>query len=220
MDILEKIDKLLASKKNRHSFFQLKHFAIGKELTHQGRLRACIVELETRKEGLESLALEIAEQKDLLRLDELEMSELAKKEKEIVGKTEKEKCEINIRRLQRKIDSKNKKIDELRNKLIGYKEEATFILTIFEQLNKIEKIKDWDDPDVQLEYWNAKFWEELNTRFLIGLPVDTELIRCVSALPNSAPAKKQLVNMLEANAKKLNIAKEKQDSNLDKKKDT
>ena len=57
---------------NRHSYFQLKHFIIGKEYTNQSRMWCCVRELQARKETLLALEDQIAEfedDKELLQID-------------------------------------------------------------------------------------------------------------------------------------------------------
>lgn len=202
MSILQKIDEVVKDNlKNRHSYFQLKHFVIGKELTNQGRIHACICEMSARKSSMEALILEIEETKDLVDLIEIDIEELKNKEDE--NDYNKKRNKIKLKQLERKKLSKQNRLSELQEKIKGFHEEAIYFYNAYEQMCKIEEPKDWDDPGVQKEYWNAKFLEELNSRFLLGLPIDTELVRSMSALPEDSSAKVQLIKFLEDKSKKL-----------------
>lgn len=43
----------------RHSYFQLKHFVVGKEPTNQSKMWRCLTELKTRKDTIEAIKEEI-----------------------------------------------------------------------------------------------------------------------------------------------------------------
>ena len=61
---------------NRHSFFQLKYFLLGKEPTHQSRLWQCLREIDARKDSWESILLEIDDVKDDLKIFDLSLERL------------------------------------------------------------------------------------------------------------------------------------------------
>ena len=69
-DIMEEMRDLLSQQEisQRHSYFQLKYFLIGKEPTYQSKMWQCLRELRNRVESLDNMSLEIDELKD--KIDE------------------------------------------------------------------------------------------------------------------------------------------------------
>ena len=65
-DIMEEMRDLLSQQEisQRHSYFQLKYFLIGKEPTYQSKMWQCLRELRNRVESLDNMSLEIDELKD------------------------------------------------------------------------------------------------------------------------------------------------------------
>ena len=64
-EIKEKISELLKNEVvSRHSYFQLKYFLIGKEPTNQAKMWQCLRELKARQEILNSVDLQLEEEKD------------------------------------------------------------------------------------------------------------------------------------------------------------
>ena len=61
---------------DRHSFFQLKYFVVGKEPTMQAKMWRCLTELKTRKEAIDIINLEIEETKDTIELLNIEEKRL------------------------------------------------------------------------------------------------------------------------------------------------
>ena len=61
MELIEKAKEITnnADLKERHSFFQLNHFIIGKEPTVQAKLWQCIREITARIENIESYKEEL-----------------------------------------------------------------------------------------------------------------------------------------------------------------
>jgi len=69
-EIMERINKILENElSERHSYFQLKYFVIGKEPTLQGKMWQCIRELRSRKDSLDSTEIqnhELNDKKELI----------------------------------------------------------------------------------------------------------------------------------------------------------
>jgi chromosome segregation ATPase len=99
--------------------------------------------------------------------------------------------------VDRKIDSNIEQIEFLKSKIDSYEKEIKFLKELFDQINERVPLKPWDDYNVQLEYWNAKMTQEINTRAIMGLPADLETIKLIAALPDQMPIKKQLLSHIE-----------------------
>tara|TARA_Y100000034_G_scaffold132113_1_gene194339 strand:+ start:7232 stop:7909 length:678 start_codon:yes stop_codon:yes gene_type:complete len=188
----------------RHSLFQLKYFVIGKEPTLQGKLWQCLREIKTRQEALETMNLEIVDAKDSLELMELDIEKtkmgLAQFEEEDLTPEKRldlKIVEINLRKAVRRKEILEKQLATIEDKIKYKKEEIAFFEEAFESLEKIEKVKDFDDPKAQTQYWSEKLAHDLNLRALMRAPMDMELIKTVLALPDNAPIKLQTVNMIE-----------------------
>ncbi len=174
------LEQIIKNSCERHTFFQLNFFILGKEPTHQAKMKKCVDELKIRKKSVDAMLLEIDELNDKNEL--LEITET--------------KNEIEKRMKQRRILNNNRQIDNLLESMKSQKEEIDFFLEAFNKLSEKEAMKPWDDMEVQLEYWNAKLTEEINTRLSAGLPIDTETMRTILALPNDLPIKKQITSMI------------------------
>lgn len=202
-ELFKNIDKVLEkAPENRHSYYQLKYFVIGKEPTIQAQLWQCLRELQSRKETIESLELQIEDTKDEIELMKLDyekfyaddevvyqnskLNSLCKREKEIKG-----------RRLKRKEESLKKNIDRLQQKLNFTIQEARFFYQAFEALEKVETLKDYDDFDAQTEFWEAKISEEINLRALMHQPIPTEVLKTALSLHDGSGVKKEMVKFLE-----------------------
>jgi hypothetical protein len=191
-DILEKVDL-----KDRHSFFQLNNFIIGKEPTLQAKLWQCAREINARVESYDSLKEEIENTFENFEILEIKIF----KGKKI---TEKQSCpykkrilEIKIKKLERNFSKKDSIIKKLNKKLSMVEEELNFFIRTFSEIEKVEKIKKFDDVHVQNEYWSAKLGADLNLRFLLNLPTDLELCKTILALPDSCNVKAQLLHALK-----------------------
>jgi hypothetical protein len=180
---------------DRPSLFQMQCFILQKEPTVQGKLHQCLLELKSRKDTLTALELEIEEQTDRLeiteiatlrRINALPNDELGEREKVIIlRQNERQKTAI-INHLD-KISHKKKMIEE----------ECQFWVSAFYQLSKREALKQWDDPDVQKEYWNEKLRQEVNLRLLVRQLPDIETMRSVLCLHDDSPLKKKTIEMLQ-----------------------
>lgn len=183
------LDKVLEkAPENRHSYFQLQHFVIGKEPTRQAQMWQCLREMQSRKESIDNINLEIEEAKDALEIIDIEI-----KEADFPSKYK----EVKLRQLERKNRILSKTINNLQNKLKFVEQEVRFLLNLFETINKEEKLKDYDDLEAQKELWNAKITEEVHLRILMQQPIDVELTKTVLALPDDMPVKQQMTNLIE-----------------------
>ena len=142
----------------RHSYFQLKYFVIGKEPTTQAKLWRCIRELESRNKSLQAIELEIGDTNDDIELLHIEIKDLLGNQ----FKQDENKKQILTRKNERKTKALVEKLKDLKNKKRYIEEEASFFVQAFESLEKIEKIKPFDDLDAQTEYWNKKLKHQLN----------------------------------------------------------
>jgi hypothetical protein len=202
---------------NRHSYFQLKHFVLGKEPTVQAKLWQCLRELEARRDTLEAIELELAESQDRLELIDIAMARerLNTSETSSFGINnpaesvlmEKEKA-IRIRQLARQREALEKSMWKIQRKRTWTEQEARFFVQSFEALEKIEPLKDFDDLDAQKQYWNEKFTQQVNLKMLLQQSLDTELVQTVLALPEDCPIKKQTVTTIEHIQKQMIEMKE------------
>lgn len=191
-ELQEKIQNLMKNQVvDRHSYFQLKYFVIGKEPTIQAKLWRCIRELEARNKSLQAIELEIEETND-----DIELLHIKEKEDVAYG-SNKEIAKILTRKQERKTRALVDKLEDLKSKKRYIEEEATFFIQAFESLEKKEKIKPFDDLDAQTEYWNEKLKQELNLKMILRHPFDTELTKTILALDDKMPVKQLMCNVLE-----------------------
>lgn len=197
----EEISKILEkSPAERHSYFQLRYFLIGKEPTHQGKMWQCLRELKARKESLDSLILEYEDQKDKLELLEIEECLLNFNQNdendEIIKKLKSKENQIKLRKIKRQKTAVISSLSGLLEKKKYIEEESFFFLEMFKSLEKKESLKDMDDIDAQKEYWSEKLSQKINLKMLLGGQLDTELIETVVSLPDDVQIKKQILNTL------------------------
>jgi len=191
MDIEQRISQVLKNEPvDRHSFFQLKHFVVGKEPTHQAKLWRCIKELKSRQEAIESIRLELEQNADTEKLA------VIKKHKITNTMEDGDEKNIVLRMQDRKIASLAKTHKNLTIKLKNAEEEANFFVQSFEELSKLEPLLNYDDVGAQTEYWSQKLTQEINLRMLLRQPIDTELVKTILAMDDAAPVKTQIQNML------------------------
>jgi hypothetical protein len=180
---------------DRHSYFQLKYFVVGKEPTIQAKLWRCIRELKARKESIESISAEIDQTRDNKRL--LQIGKQRQSEITANDELSKEERTINLRKIDRQIAACDKALFQLEHKLKDAEEEAAFFVKCFEELEKVEKLQSWDDEESQTEYWSQKFAQDLNLKMLLRQPLDTELVKTILSLDDRAEIKLQTQQMLE-----------------------
>lgn len=179
----------------RHTFFQLKHFVLGKELTTQAKLQKCIREVSARKRSLKSMILGLEDASDELKI--LDLKVLALEKKKPKESLDKEHLEIQKRKLGRKREMLLDSIEEMRQKIKETEEETEFFIKAFEQLEVIEPLKRHDDPDANAEFWNENFTQDLRLRLMLQKPIDLELVKCILALDAESPVRKEVVGILE-----------------------
>lgn len=179
----------------RHTFFQLKHFVLGKELTTQAKLQKCVREIDARKGSLKSMILGLEDALDEARLMEIEEEELEKKKSG--DALDNEQRAIRGRRLRRKREMLLDSIEEMRRKIRETEEETEFFIRAFEQLEQVEPLRTHDDPEANAEFWNENFMQDLRLRLMLGKPIDLELVKCILALGAESPVRKEVVGILE-----------------------
>lgn len=179
----------------RHSLYQLKHFVLGKELTTQAKLQKCIREIDARKNSMKSMILGIEETKDNLSLLEIKFLTLEKKKTK--SELDKEYKIIQKRKINRKKSALMDSIEEMQKKLEETEVEIQFFINAYQQLEKIEPLKRFDDPDINAELWNENFAQELQLRILLQKPLDLELVKCILALDKESSTRKEMVKILE-----------------------
>ena len=216
-ELFEKIDKVLENApENRHSYYQLKYFVLGKEPTTQSQLWQCLRELQSRKEIIETIKLQLEDSKDEIALLQIDQEKICAESDAIfqnakLNDLHKREKEIKTRRLKRKEDSHLNNINKLEKKLEFETQEARFFLQAFEALEKIEPLKDYDDIDAQKEFWEAKVSEEINLRILTKQPLPSELLKTALSLHEQSSVKEQVVNLLENCKTQIQLACEKED---------
>ena len=195
----------------RASYFQLKYFTIGQQVTIQAQMWQCLKELQLRKKTTDSAKMQIEEFNDDLDLLNIKREEL---ELNIEGKDiiqenlEKKKRIIFGRKLERQRKSIFNSIKELEDKIKYTEQESRYFLTCFEELNKIEPLKDFDDFETQKEYWNEKISEKIQLKLLLQQPIDLDLIETALALPDDTEVKIQInkiLNTIVNQSKQLEI---------------
>lgn len=214
-DFFEKMNKVLTkAPENRHSFYQLKYFVLGKEPTTQAQLWQCLRELQARKDTIETIKLQIEDTKDEIELLKIDHEKFYADENTIFQNNKlndivKREREIKSRRLKRKEESLVANINKLETKLQFEIQEANFFLQAFEGLEKVEKLKDFDDYDAQKELWEAKVGEEINLRILTRQPLPPDLLKTALSLHKESPIKEQVMNFLESCKTKIELECEK-----------
>jgi hypothetical protein len=209
-ELIKKMDDLLKNDVvSRHSYFQLKYFLIGKEPTNQAKMWQCLRELKLRKDNLKNLLLQIEEEKDKLELHEINIIKLNKlKDQEIDEITAKELV-VKQRQLNRAVEGVKNTIIDLQEKQRFIEEECEFFLQTYNNIEKIEPIKNFDDIDAQKEYWGTKLLEKMNLKILLENNIDIELVETVLSLPDDIPIKQQVLNKLNAlQANMINLQNE------------
>lgn len=218
LEFARKMEKMVEqAPENRHSYFQLKYFVIGKEPTLQAQMWQCLRELQARKETIDSIALEIEDVKDQLELLELRKDKQALppwntenyQGYDLDNVTEKEK-EIMLRRWERQKTSLQKTLKQLENRQKFALQEARFFMQAFESLEKVEPMKDYDDLETQQEYWNEVISQKINLKMLLQQPLDTELVQTALSLHDNASVKVQITQLLDRQQQQMAYIREKQ----------
>lgn len=192
---------------DRHSFFQLKHFVIGKEATTQGKMWQCVKEIRARKLQIEVLEREIDEANDRLELLDIQRGKKTLSLGEFLGAEKRDQYrrlalrenEVFNRQMQRQESSLKESLEQLRDKLKYTKEEAAFLVRTMNDLSRIEIMKPLDDLDAQKEYWTEKLANEVHLNLILRQPLGLELVKTVLSLHDDSSIKRQLCTMLAQN---------------------
>ncbi len=216
-ELREKIETILEKIEipERHSYFQIEKFIIGKEVTIQGQLWQIIRELKARKETVDSYIEQLENAADELELLDIKIEKHQIKRKELILEKKEDvdqvlnlnirEIEINIKKLERQKSNLNNSIENVKKKIKFTLEESRFFVSAFEELEKLEKVKSLDDREAQVEFWNEKLLEEFNLRVLLRSSLDPEFIKTIMALNDEAPVKKHVTSMLQQIQKNMII---------------
>ena len=209
-ELIKKMDDLLKNDVvSRHSYFQLKYFLIGKEPTNQAKMWQCLRELKLRKDNLKNLLLQIEEEKDKLELHEINIIKLNKLKDQEMDEIIAKELVVKQRQLNRAVEGVKNTILDLQEKQRFIEEECEFFLQTYNNIEKIEPIKNFDDIDAQKEYWGTKLLEKMNLKILLENNIDIELVETVLSLPDDIPIKQQVLNKLNAlQANMINLQNE------------
>jgi hypothetical protein len=208
----------------RHSYFQMKHFIVNKEPTHQAKLWQCLRELQSRKDSIESIIFEIEEANDNIALIDIEKEKGTASLNKIVNSYDSygqdmhtadvlsrlkdkelyvKEWEIKDRQIVRKKKIAEVNLQKLKEKQAYLEQETRFFLDCYKELNKIEPVKDFDDLEAQTQYWNERLGQEVTLRTLLQLPLDAELAKTILSLADEVPIKTKLVNSLKHVSQRL-----------------
>lgn len=213
-ELIKKINTILekANLPDRHTFFQIEKFIIGKEPTVQSQLWAIIRELQARVETVEQFEKDLKDSEDNIELFDIKIERLDIAIKEESQKNDAysdlniKEYEINIRRLLRDKQSLILAAQKVNKKLRSTLEEMGYLLAGYEKtVANYGDLKPLDDEQAQKEMWNEKLLEEFNLRLILQRPLDPEFIRTVLCLHDEAPVKRQVINLVE-NIQKQMIA--------------
>jgi hypothetical protein len=195
--LFDKVQTLLAKAEmpERHTFFQMKNFIVGKECTVQGQLWQITRELRARQDSILALHEQLEDAGDNVALLDIAVERLRSPEpkEDELGARERQ---IRIRKVERERASLERTLQTLKNKSKYLLEEMAYLFTAHETLSKISPMKPLDDVDAQKEYWNEKLTEELNLRLLLRHPLDCDFVKTILALEDTSPVKKQMVEIL------------------------
>ena len=186
-ELQEKLDKVLENApENRHSYFQIQFFIIGKEPTVQAKMWQCLRELQLRRDSIDSINLEVDEAKDNMELIDIDIQMNQDSKPKPSGY---KRFLVETRMRQRQKARLAKSVEGLKQNLKFVYQESRFFLQLLDKLQEIEPLKDYDDLDAQKDYWNHKLAEEINLRMLMHQPIDTEMAKMVLALPEDVSIK-------------------------------
>lgn len=211
-ELISKVNTILqkADAPDRHTFFQIEKFIIGKEPTAQAQLWAIIRELQARAETVKSFEKDLADAEDNLELFDIKIERLDRMIREESEK--KDSCsdlnikenEIHIRKLEREKSQLIESARKVNKKLKSILEEMNYLVGGYEKIiSQYGEMKPMDDEQAQKEMWNEKLLEDFNLRIILQRPLDPEFIKTVMCLNDDAPVKKQVVALVENIQKKM-----------------
>lgn len=179
----------------RHTFYQLKHFVLGKEVTTQAKMWKCIRELEARLGSAKSIASGIAEAEDDLKILDIRAQVLEKKKSK--SPLHREYKEVRRRKLDRRRLALEESVSDMRRRLLETEEEMRFFLGAYRQMEAIEPLRPHDDPEANASYWDQNFAQELQLRMMLQRPLDPELVKCILAMHEGSAVRRELVGILD-----------------------
>ena len=207
-DLLSQLDEVAKHEvAQRHSYFQLKYFVIGKEPTLQSKMWQCLRELKSRRDSLEAIDLEIDDTKDKLELLDISIEKM-KIDQEFLHQSNsnddmRPRCElaqrefvIKVRQAERQRKAVKSSLSQIADRKKWLEEEARFFLETFKNIQKIEPLKHFDDIESQKQYWSERLAQKLNLKMLTHNQLDMELIETIVALPDEMPIKQQTMGTL------------------------
>jgi hypothetical protein len=211
-ELIEKVNEILqkANYPERHTFFQIEKFIIGKEPTSQAQLWAIVRELEVRKETLENYEKDLKDAEDTIELFDVQVErldwrikKLSEKKGELVALNIRE-CEINIRKIERQKDALIKSAQKVNKKFKAIQEEMDFLIKGYEKITEhYGPILSVDDEQAQKEMWNERLLEEFNLRLILQRPFEPEFVKTVMQLHDEAPVKQQVTKLLQSMQNKM-----------------
>lgn len=205
-ELIKQVDDILKSAElpDRHTFYQIEKFIIGKETTAHAQLWQIIREMDSRISTIDSLKNELETAEDDLELFDIKIERLNRKIRQ-EGESESEhsdlnirQCEISIRKLQREKHSLVTASRKARKKLTNVLEELAFLHMCYEKtLDTVGELKPWDDAESQKELWHEKLLEEFNLRVVLQRPLDPEFVRTVLCLDEDALVKRHMTKLVD-----------------------
>ena len=203
-DLINEMNEVLSQQEiaQRHSYFQLKYFLIGKEPTYQSKMWQCLRELRNRVESLDNMSLEIDELKDKIEILDISKNRISYSMEKTdnsdsyLSDLQRKESMINMRQLERQKTSLNNNIKEIEERKKSILEECRFFIETYKNLVKIEPLKHFDDLHSQMQYWHEKLTQKVNLKMLTGGNIETELIETIIALPDEVQIKQQTLQTL------------------------
>ncbi len=218
-DLIDEVQTILDNNDlpDRHSFFQIEKFIIGKEPTFQAQLWQIVREMQVRTETIANYQHELEDAEDELELFDVQVERLNRRIEMLKtcsfaqdhpdGQNQDlniQESEINIRKLLRKKESLVKAARKVRKKLKCTIEELAFLNAGYNQIvKKYGEPPRFDDEKAQKEMWNERLLEEFNLRAILQRPLDPEFIKTVLCLGDEAPVKKHVTALIETIQKKM-----------------
>lgn len=179
----------------RHTFYQLKHFVLGKEVTTQAKMWKCIRELEARLGSARSILNGVAEAEDDLKILDIRAQVLEKKKSK--SPLHREYKEIRRRKLDRRMLALRESVSDMHRRLSETEEEMRFFLGAYRQMEAMEPLRPHDDPEANASYWDQNFAQELQLRMMLQRPLDTELVKCILAMHEGSAVRGELLGILD-----------------------
>lgn len=211
-ELIEKVESILnkVDLPDRHTFFQLEKFVIGKEPTVQAQLWQIVREMQARIETVDSYRKQLEDAEDTLELFDLKIERQNRALREesnnetTYSDLNLKEYEINIRKLQRDKESLVLSARKVNKKLKCILEELAFLTMAYDNIVKNHgEIKSIDNEEAQRELWNEKLLEEFNLRVILQRPLEPEFIRTVLCLGDDSPVKQHVVKLVENIQKKM-----------------